>query len=379
MLIHSRPITVGYHANRASCASCWSLCYILLLIVLPYVLAIAMGTFWAKDAFERVQPGVQFRHEVLVEAYLADGSAMGWSTSDQLNTALGARLRPCQLRAWPEDTDRDGKPEALQFLLTVPLDAAGGERLHGLTVLVGVEAVYSSAHFADLRLNGSVVVQHQSGLPGARWRQQADIGLRTTNPLRPASMDSRKPCGVPFWLLQQPLGLNGQPTTAEAASSALDAAIGTGRARHLGTCAFNLTLTPTPTLNPEKKPNPNHRHWPSSAPAPSQGRAGAALGGSRRLWAALGGSGRLWAGGLHLLASPSGKRLGLWAPSRCLGCSLAPPPKAARLHCRFHRHLPLEPPSRPSWTGTTRATTRSPSRRSRPCGRPASPHPSSST
>ena len=167
MLIYSRPITVAYHANRASCASCWSACYLLLLIVLPYVLAIAMGAFWTKDAFEREQPGVRFRHEVLVEAYLADGTAIGWSTSDQLNTALGSRLRPCQLRAWPEDTDRDGKPEALQFSLKVPLDADGGERLHGLTVLVGVEAVYASDRFADLRLNGSVLVQHQSGLPGA--------------------------------------------------------------------------------------------------------------------------------------------------------------------------------------------------------------------
>ena len=139
----------------------------MLLIILPYVLAIAMGAFWTKDAFEREQPGVRFRHEVLVEAYLANGTAIGWSTSDQLNTALGARLRPCQLRAWPEDTDRDGKPEALQFSLKVPLDADGGERLHGLTVLVGVEAVYASGRFADLRLNGSVLVQHQSGLAGA--------------------------------------------------------------------------------------------------------------------------------------------------------------------------------------------------------------------
>ena len=66
MLIYSRPITRDYHANRVSCASCWSACYILLLIILPYVLAIAMGAFWTKDAFEREQPGVRFRHEVLV-------------------------------------------------------------------------------------------------------------------------------------------------------------------------------------------------------------------------------------------------------------------------------------------------------------------------
>ena len=195
MLIYSRPITVAYHANRASCASCWSTCYLLLLIVLPYVLAIAMGAFWTKDAFEREQPGVRFRHEVLVEAYLADGTAIGWSTSDQLNTALGERLRPCQLRAWPEDTDRDGKPEALQFSLKVPLDADGGERLHGLTVLVGVEAVYASNRFADLRLNGSVLVQHQSGLPGA--------GLgRTSCPRNDAMVSLCGECGersMPTW------------------------------------------------------------------------------------------------------------------------------------------------------------------------------------
>ena len=254
MLIYSRPITRDYHANRASCASCWSACYILLLMILPYVLAIAMGAFWTKDAFEREQPGVRFRHEVLVEGHLIDGTAIGWSTSDQLNTALGERLRPCQLRAWPEDTDRDGKPEALQFSLKVPLDADGGERLHGLTVLLGLEAVYASDRFADLRLNGSVLVAHQSGLAGARWRQHADVGLRTSSPLRPASLEPRKPCASPFWLLQQPLSLDGQPTTAEVKATPTNPITPSP--------TLTLTLTPKPERQPQPEPltptpNPN--------------------------------------------------------------------------------------------------------------------------
>ena len=234
MLIYSRPITVAHHANRVSCASCCSACYLVLLLVLPYVVAIAMGAFWTKDAFNREQPSVYFRHEAMVEAYLADGTALGWSTSDQFNTALGSRLRPCQLRAWPEDNDRDGKPESLEFLLTVPLDADGGERLHGLTVLLGAGAAYNSA--STLQLNGSLLVQHQSGLSGARWRQHADVGLRTESPLRPSSMESRAPCGAPFWLLQQPLGLDGQPTTAEAEVDRYDA------------CNDTLTLAVRPPL-----------------------------------------------------------------------------------------------------------------------------------
>jgi hypothetical protein len=153
VLVHSRPIVVTHHANRVSCASCWSACYVLLLIILPYIVAYAMGAFWTKEAFEREQPNVRFRHEALVEAYLADGTALGWSTSDKLNTALGARMRPCQLRAWAEDDERDGKPEALQFVLRLPLDEAAGERLHGLTLLLGVEAAYAAA--SGLRLNGA--------------------------------------------------------------------------------------------------------------------------------------------------------------------------------------------------------------------------------
>ena len=253
MLIYSRPITRDYHANRVSCASCWSACYILLLIILPYVLAIAMGAFWTKDAFEREQPGVRFRHEVLVEGHLEDGTAIGWSTSDQLNTALGERLRPCQLRAWPEDTNRDGKPEALQFSLKVPLDAGGGERLRGLTVLLGLEAVYASDRFADLRLNGSVLVAHQSGLAGARWRQHADVGLRTSSPLRPASLEPRKPCASPFWLLQQPLSLDGQPTTAEV-HLPMPPHISLSQAPKPERQPQPEPLTPTPTPAPNPSP-----------------------------------------------------------------------------------------------------------------------------
>ena len=166
VVIHSRPIAITHHANRVSCASCCSVCYILALIILPYVVAYAMGAFWTKEAFEREQPNVRFRHEALVEAYLADGTALGWSTSAQLNTALGSRLRPCQLRAWAEDDERDGKPDALQFVLRVPLDAAAGERLHGLTLLVGVEASYQSA--SSLHLNGACCPSQLSDVTRAR-------------------------------------------------------------------------------------------------------------------------------------------------------------------------------------------------------------------
>ena len=66
----------------------------------------------------RERPLVLFSHEVLVEGYGAGvESRFGWSTSFELNDALAHRLRPCELRAWSDDTDRDGVPEELHFAL----------------------------------------------------------------------------------------------------------------------------------------------------------------------------------------------------------------------------------------------------------------------
>jgi len=214
VVVLSRPVTATYHANRCSCASCCVFCYVVWLIILPFIVAYAIGGFWTKEQLVREQPLVRFRHEALVEAHLSSDDSFGWSTSSAHNQALGARLRPCQLRVWSDDHERDGKPDALQVSLKLPLDSAAGERLHALTLLVGVEVIYQSQ--SSLSLNGTLSVQHSSALSGSRWRQFADLQLHTQHPLRPSSMSRREPCAEDSWMLQQPLGFDGQAVTAEA-------------------------------------------------------------------------------------------------------------------------------------------------------------------
>ena len=121
----------------------------------------------------REQPRVRFRHEALVEMYrleeIPPGTTppvpvkMGWPTSGPLNDALGAALRPCELRSWEEDDDRDGKADSLRFHLKVPLDEAAGERLHSLTFMVGVSALFSEE--ATLALNGTATVAGTGSAP----------------------------------------------------------------------------------------------------------------------------------------------------------------------------------------------------------------------
>ena len=216
-VVLERPLVVKHRSNWCSGGSCCVLIHWGAAIVLPFVIAFAAGGLWTKEVAAREQPLVRFRHEALVEMYRLDppplnASAgtppvpvkMGWSTSGPLNDALGAALRPCELRSWEEDDDRDGKADSLRFHLKVPLDEAAGERLHSLTFMVGVSALFSEE--TTLALNGTATVAHSSALPGARWRQSGELQVRRSDgPFRATVLPELSPCSTPFWMLQDPV------------------------------------------------------------------------------------------------------------------------------------------------------------------------------
>ena len=216
-MVLERPLVVKHRSNWCSGGSCCVLIHWGAAIVLPFVIAFAAGGLWTKEVAAREQPLVRFRHEALVEMYRLDppplsASAgtppvpvkMGWSTSGPLNDALGAALRPCELRSWEEDDDRDGKADSLRFHLKVPLDEAAGERLHSLTFMVGVSALFSEE--TTLALNGTATVAHSSALPGARWRQSGELQVRRSDgPFRATVLPELSPCSTPFWMLQDPV------------------------------------------------------------------------------------------------------------------------------------------------------------------------------
>ena len=164
--MYSRPVSVGYHANVISCATCLFIPLFVGLIIAPYLIAYAMGDFWYKEAFIHHRPEVRFRHEAVVEAY-EEGSytRYGWSTSASLNAALGDRFRSFELRAWEMDADRDGSPESLSFALST---RTPGRSLVKVALLVGLEVEFDDEAFAPLRLNGTALASHASPMPGAR-------------------------------------------------------------------------------------------------------------------------------------------------------------------------------------------------------------------
>jgi len=221
MRVWSTPIATTYHANPVSCASCCTLLYAAALLFVPWSLAFAVGGFWTKESFVRERPHVRFTHEVLVEGYGATPSTrFGWSTSGDINAALGDAFRPCELRTRSDDSNRDGAPEALHFALSVPLASAtaGGAPLavHSLSILVGLEAVYADGAHAPLSLTGVAFAQASSPLAGARWLQRGDLTLATSAPLESYTDAPRQPCAVPFSLLAEPLGADGSAQSAHA-------------------------------------------------------------------------------------------------------------------------------------------------------------------
>jgi len=171
---------------------------------------------WTREVLLREQPSTKFRYEALVEAYGVSNSdsvaSWAWSTSTTLNDRLGTRLRPMELSSWEEDDERDGRPERLRIVLRVPLDNDGGERLHSISVLLGVDVAFH--HEFDLRLNASLLMEANSPLPGSVWNQTADLVLRSEEPLRSKALGRRDACPSPTWALQEPVLPSGKATTA---------------------------------------------------------------------------------------------------------------------------------------------------------------------
>ena len=50
---------------------------------------------------------------------------------------------------------------------------------------------------------------------GVRWVQSGDLELRTVEPLRPPTFESRAPCELTFWMLQTPVNPDGSAATIE--------------------------------------------------------------------------------------------------------------------------------------------------------------------
>lgn len=214
--LHSRPLQVTYHANRISCASCCSFLYVLLSILLPYVAVHALGGMWTKEKLSREQPIVHPRYEILVEAYASSPAdteivPFVWSTSQLLNDAVGSHLRPCQLRSWVEDDERDGFPDRLQYVLTVPVDVDSGERLQSISVIAGVDVRFDREF--RMRMNSSLHFQAASPLPGKAWRQVADLDLRSSEPQRSLDLPQRPPCVAPTWAFERPVLAGGSPAS----------------------------------------------------------------------------------------------------------------------------------------------------------------------
>jgi hypothetical protein len=190
---------------------CWSVFYLVALIVVPYITVYALGGMWTKEALVREQPMVRFRYEALVEAHgtASGGSSLkkAWSTSQELNDALGASLRPCSLRAWEEDDERDGLADRLKFVVSMPVDLENDERIHAFSVTLGVDASFATEF--QLRLNSSLRMEASSPLAGSSMEQTANLELQSSKPQRSFDLVQREPCPSPVWLLRSPVQPNG--------------------------------------------------------------------------------------------------------------------------------------------------------------------------
>lgn len=211
MRLHSRPLATTYHADVASCATLTTVAYLVALLLVPWFVAYAAGNLYLYEQLTREQPDVHFTNQLLLEGY-DDNGPFAYSTSAALNIALKDAFKPCSLRAWTEDDNRDGRPERLRFVLSVPPPST----VKALSVLVGVKAVYNNGVHSSLTVDGLAYAQASSAIAGKRWTQYGDLSLSTSTPLPPYGWAPRAACSPAFNVFNQTTDKDGKPTTIEA-------------------------------------------------------------------------------------------------------------------------------------------------------------------
>ncbi|KAJ7311814.1 hypothetical protein JRQ81_006124 [Phrynocephalus forsythii] len=182
-----------YRVGWCSLAAVALLAMAALTYVPPLLVAYRSHGFWLKRSSYAEQPGVRFRHEVLLLGLLrgvgggGGGDFVGWSSFPACNRLLGARLRLPLVSAREEDTNQDGIMDLLNFRLELPLQST--EEMVGIQLLLTF--TYQLQRMSTFVMQSMAFLQTSSPVPGSQVFASGDLKLHQRQPLSHAGLDNR--------------------------------------------------------------------------------------------------------------------------------------------------------------------------------------------
>ncbi|XP_063851653.1 transmembrane protein 231-like isoform X2 [Scylla paramamosain] len=91
-VVHQQPYAIYHKAAVCSKATCFSFLIFLVTLVTPLVLVYRSQGLWVREVYQREQPDVRFKHEVLLTLNTQEGPLV-WSTFPSFNTLMARHLR----------------------------------------------------------------------------------------------------------------------------------------------------------------------------------------------------------------------------------------------------------------------------------------------
>eukprot|EP00095_Tigriopus_kingsejongensis_P000574 maker-scaffold372_size192401-snap-gene-0.39 protein:Tk00574 transcript:maker-scaffold372_size192401-snap-gene-0.39-mRNA-1 annotation:"upf0513 transmembrane protein" len=154
----------------------------------PRVEAVIEASFWIKVDEFREQPEFHFKHELLLHLDTLDPEQpLGWSTFKNYNQMINSHLRVPTIRSSEPDDNGDGKLDALDLRIEIPLGPE--EQVLGATLFLIFDAKLH--RLSSVQFQGLAYIQAHSALSASGLTVYGDLHVVQKQPIAARGRDLR--------------------------------------------------------------------------------------------------------------------------------------------------------------------------------------------
>ncbi|XP_001637977.2 transmembrane protein 231 [Nematostella vectensis] len=173
--VHRHPVLQKYKTHICSRATLFQFFVVWLTFLPPLIIAYVTYGFWMKESSFREQPDVYYKHQLLLVAQgNTPGSFLAYSTFQNFNQLLKDNLRIPMIKSWEEDTNLDGKHDALHFEIHLPLK--NSESIYSIQLILIFD--YRLHQYVNLQMESLACISMSSPIAGAEFSTVGDLTLK---------------------------------------------------------------------------------------------------------------------------------------------------------------------------------------------------------
>eukprot|EP00741_Cyanophora_paradoxa_P005710 tig00000903_g5534.t1 len=173
-----------YLAPRFSLAYAFDRLSIAFIIIITYIIAYSTHSFWVKEQAYREQPIVRFKAQYFVTLAGQDSAAgnelfeLYLSDDAYVTSLLADHTRATEIRAQEDDPNNDGRVDAIQIYMRVPLRPTEAVRqIKGLFFFD-----FQLGDYAKLRMESAAYLAGDTALAPAQLRVTGELKLEQRGP-----------------------------------------------------------------------------------------------------------------------------------------------------------------------------------------------------